>query len=118
MARVGAKPPTGKKTEAAEPASAAARIQQADTLAKTTPAQPKAAQPKPVAPGTATQPASTKLPGPAKKPAPESAKPPATDAAPEEKPVKFNAWELEDKVDPKGESDDDFGDFLKSLGEK
>jgi hypothetical protein len=36
----------------------------------------------------------------------------------EEKPVNFAAWELEDKVDPKGESDDDFGDFLKSLGGK
>jgi predicted component of type VI protein secretion system len=32
--------------------------------------------------------------------------------------VNFGAWDLDEKPDPKGESDDDFGDFLKSLETK
>ncbi len=93
----------------AEPAALSKGADQQAALAKTMPAGPKAAAPK--------------LPAEAAKPASPPVKPavPAGAAGPdaaEDKPVNYNAWELEDKVDPKGESDDDFGDFLKSLGEK
>jgi predicted component of type VI protein secretion system len=35
-----------------------------------------------------------------------------------DKPVNFSSWDLDEVPDPKGESDDDFGDFLKSLESK
>jgi predicted component of type VI protein secretion system len=80
-------------------------------LAKTVPAPSKS---KPAA----EKPAEAAKSAPAKPAAPAPAKPAQQPAAKDEKPVNFAAWDLEDQVDPKGESDDDFGDFLKSLGSK
>lgn len=81
------------------------------SAAETVPAQPKSP------PGTGPgKPAAPGGPPAAKSPPPPQ--PAGVPPASAEKPVNFSAWELEDKVDPKGESDDDFGDFLKSLGEK
>jgi len=81
------------------------------SVAETVPAPPKL--PSNAAPGK-----SAAGGGPPAAKSPASPQPAGVPPAPAEKPVNFSAWELEDKVDPKGESDDDFGDFLKSLGEK
>ena len=68
------------------------------------------------APGksTPTKPAPTK-PAPAK-PTPAAAQ--EATAAKEPKTVDFSKWEQEEESKPAGQEDDDFGDFLKSLGNK
>ena len=97
-----AKQPTEGKTDAVAEAvaAAAAAADKKAEMAKTVPA-----------PSKSSKPADSKPAAPAKT-ADDKA------AEKEEKPVNYAAWDLEDHVDPKGESDDDFGDFLKSLGSK
>ncbi len=95
-------PKGGPKTEPKVGAISAAEKAQ---LAKTEPVKGKATP----SPGK---------PAPAK-PAAAPAKPTTDAAAPsadkDNKTVNFASWDLDEKPDPKGESDDDFGDFLKSL---
>jgi hypothetical protein len=89
-------------------------------MAKTTPAAGKAAAaeaqavPAPKRPAAAV-PARQPTPAPPAGPAPTQ---PAIPAQEEKDKVNFASWDLDEKPDPKGESDDDFGDFLKSLDSK
>jgi hypothetical protein len=106
------------KSEATVQAVSAA--DKAAEMAKTTPAAGKAAAaeaqavPAPKRPAAAV-PARQPTPAPPAGPAPTQ---PAIPAQEEKDKVNFASWDLDEKPDPKGESDDDFGDFLKSLDSK
>jgi hypothetical protein len=79
-------------------------------LAKTRPAPGKAAS-------SAPQPAASN-PGKPVPAAPAQRAATANNNEKDNQTVNFGAWDLDEKPDPKGESDDDFGDFLKSLETK
>jgi predicted component of type VI protein secretion system len=97
-------PKGGPKTEPKVGAISAAEKAQ---LAKTEPVKGKGT-PTPSKPAATPSKPATDAVAPA-----ADATPPAADK--ENKTVNFAAWDLDEKPDPKGESDDDFGDFLKSL---
>lgn len=93
-------------------------------LAKTKPAGGKPITDKPSAavvksaPTKPAGPTPTKPSTPARPAAPEPAAAGSSKEDKENKPVNFASWDMDEKPDPKGESDDDFGDFLKSLDAK
>lgn len=95
-------PKGGPKTEPKVGSLSAAEKAQ---LAKTEPAKGKATP-------TPSKPAPAKPAAAPSKPTTDAAVPAADK---DDKPVNFASWDLDEKPDPKGESDDDFGDFLKSL---